>query len=151
MKKEDGQRETRREEINEICKRFYSNLFRSSVTTSPPNLLEDLDPPSSVLISEVRNALREMPTGKILGNDDISVEVLYAGRYTLWRALAKRFNACMAQCKIPSEWKSSRTILLYKKGDTEDFKNYRPICLLSTIYKLFTKTISNRLSRTFDE
>ncbi|MFH4978111.1 hypothetical protein AB6A40_004820 [Gnathostoma spinigerum] len=151
MKNEDGQRETRREEINEICKRFYSNLFQSCMTISPPNLLEDLDPPPSVLISEVRNALKEMPTGKIPGKDDISVEVLYAGGYTLWRALAKQFTAYMAQCKVPSDWKSSKTILLYKKGDREDFKNYRPICLLSTIYKLFTKIISNRLSRTFDE
>ncbi|MFH4984690.1 hypothetical protein AB6A40_011399, partial [Gnathostoma spinigerum] len=57
----------------------------------------------------------------------------------------------MAQCKVPSDWKSSKTILLYKKGDREDFKNYRPICLLSTIYKLFTKIILNSLSRTFDE
>ncbi|MFH4984057.1 hypothetical protein AB6A40_010766, partial [Gnathostoma spinigerum] len=127
MKNEDGQRETRREEINEICKRFNSNLFRSRVTISPPNLLEDLDPPPSVLISEVRNALKQMPTGKIPGKDDITVEVLYAGGYTLWRALAKRFNTYMAQCKIPSDWKSSKTILLYKKGDREDFKNYRPI------------------------
>ncbi|MFH4984559.1 hypothetical protein AB6A40_011268, partial [Gnathostoma spinigerum] len=151
MENEDGQRETRREEINEICKQFYSNLFQSRVTISPPNLLEDLDPPPSVLISEVRDALKEMPTGKIPGKDDKSAEVLHAGGYTLWRALAKRLNAYMAQCKIPSDWKSSKTILLYKKGDREDFKNYRPICLLSTIYRLCTKIISNRLSRTFDE
>ncbi|MFH4982954.1 hypothetical protein AB6A40_009663 [Gnathostoma spinigerum] len=141
MNNEDGQGEARREEINEIFDRFYSNLFQSSVTISPPNLLEDLDPPPPVLISEVRNAVKEMPTEKILGKDDISVEVLYAGGYTLRRAVAKRFSAYMAQCKIPSDWKSSKTILLYKKGDREDFKNYRPIYLLSTIYEQFTKII----------
>ncbi|MFH4980139.1 hypothetical protein AB6A40_006848 [Gnathostoma spinigerum] len=92
MKNEDGQRETKREEINEICKRFYSNLFRLPVTISPPNLLEDLDPPPSVLINEVRNALKEMPMGKVPGKDDISVEILYAGGYTLSKASAKRFS-----------------------------------------------------------
>ncbi|MFH4984172.1 hypothetical protein AB6A40_010881 [Gnathostoma spinigerum] len=100
MKNEDGQRETTREEINEICKRFYSDLFRSRVTISPPNLLEDLDPPCSVLISEVRNAPKEMPTGKTPGKDNISVEILYAGGYTVWRAVAKRLNEYMAQCKF---------------------------------------------------
>ena len=41
-------------------------------------------------------------------------------------------------------------MLLYKKGDLHDIGNYR-ICLLSVIYKLFTRVILNRIGRTLDE
>ncbi|XP_044876196.1 uncharacterized protein LOC123372253 [Mauremys mutica] len=35
--------------------------------------------------------------------------------------------------------------------DRENLKNYHPICLLSHIYKLFTKVITNQLSQSLDE
>ncbi|KAK6747184.1 hypothetical protein RB195_000415 [Necator americanus] len=52
---------------------------------------------------------------------------------------------------IPDQWKTSRTVLIHKKGDREDLRNYRPICLLSVLYKVFTKIILTRISRTLDE
>ncbi|KAE9417417.1 hypothetical protein Angca_008517, partial [Angiostrongylus cantonensis] len=48
-------------------------------------------------------------------------------------------------------WKTSKTMLLFKKGDLHDIGNYRPICLLSVVYKLFTQVILNRIDRTLDE
>ncbi|KAK6756754.1 hypothetical protein RB195_014904 [Necator americanus] len=46
---------------------------------------------------------------------------------------------------------TSRTVLIHKKGGREDLQNYRPICLLSVLYKVFTKIILTRISRTLDE
>ncbi|KAE9411782.1 hypothetical protein Angca_008752, partial [Angiostrongylus cantonensis] len=52
----------------------------------------------------------------------------------------------------PTQWKTSRrTVLLFKKGDLHDMGNFRPICLLSVVYKLFTRVILNRIHRTLDE
>ncbi|KAE9414497.1 hypothetical protein Angca_003607, partial [Angiostrongylus cantonensis] len=48
-------------------------------------------------------------------------------------------------------WRKSRTIILPKKGDRKNIRNYRPICLLSVVYKLSTKITLSRISRTLDE
>ncbi|VDP47155.1 unnamed protein product [Heligmosomoides polygyrus] len=53
------------------------------------------------------------------------------------------------QGSIPVE--DQHAVLLYKKGDVHDIGNYRPICLLSVVYKPFTRVILNRISRTLDE
>ncbi|VDP33343.1 unnamed protein product [Heligmosomoides polygyrus] len=73
------------------------------------------------------------------------------GVRTLINTLARLFTRYLSECKVPSQWKTSRTVLLYKRGDVHDIGNYRPICLLSVVYKLFTRVILNRISRTLDE
>lgn len=35
--------------------------------------------------------------------------------------------------------------LLYKKGDPADMKNYRPLSLANSDYKLFTRNINSRV------
>ncbi|KAE9418638.1 hypothetical protein Angca_008832, partial [Angiostrongylus cantonensis] len=54
------------------------------------------------------------------------------------------------ECKVPTQWKASKTTL-FKKGDLHDIGNYRPICLLSVVYKLFTRVFLKRIDRTLDE
>ena len=49
---------------------------------------------------------------------------------------------------IPKAWKASRTVLIHKKGDTNDIANFRPISLLSMLYKIFSGIISQKLTTT---
>ncbi|CAF4930089.1 unnamed protein product [Pieris macdunnoughi] len=53
--------------------------------------------------------------------------------------------------QIPRQWQTSHIILIYKKGSKEDLSNYRPISLMSNIYKVFSKILLDRLSTTLDE
>ena len=52
---------------------------------------------------------------------------------------------------MPEIWNEAIIILLHKKGDQKNISNYRPLRLLNNIYKLFTKIITNRITRTLDE
>ena len=42
-------------------------------------------------------------------------------------------------------------VLIHKKGDNKDLKNYRPISLPGNIYKVFTNIHTLRLTRVLDE
>jgi hypothetical protein len=50
---------------------------------------------------------------------------------------------------IPKKWTTGIIKLLYKKGDQTDIKNYRPLTMTESMYKLFTSIINNRLLKPF--
>jgi hypothetical protein len=56
------------------------------------------------------------------------------------------FQQCYKQQQIPTSWKTSLTILLYKKSDPSILTNHRPIALANIIYKLFTNTVTAQLT-----
>ena len=47
---------------------------------------------------------------------------------------------------VPEEWNKGMIIPIYKNGDVQSPSNYRPITLLSSIGKLFTKILSKRIT-----
>ena len=59
--------------------------------------------------------------------------------------LSTIFNRCLENRNVPDRWKTSSTILIHKKGDASDVSNFRPIALMSCIYKLFMSVIANHL------
>ena len=52
-------------------------------------------------------------------------------------ALHRIIVECWKQRRVPECWKIGATILIYKKGDTEDPANFRPITLQPVWYKVF--------------
>ncbi|KAK6742176.1 hypothetical protein RB195_009817 [Necator americanus] len=147
---EGGTRISSRREMEIITERFYSNLFRSSTPVSSPITPTDEAPPQ-ILPSEVRVAIKSMKPGTAPGPDFISADFLRAGGYPFHVILAAHMTSYLQKERIPDQWNTSRTVLIHKKGDREDLPNYRPICLLSVLYKIFTKIILTRISRTLDE
>ncbi|KOS42829.1 hypothetical protein ACN38_g6260 [Penicillium nordicum] len=51
--------------------------------------------------------------------------------------------------QIPKIWTTSSISLLYKKGNRTDIKNYRPLSMVESMYKLLTGIINNRLLKPF--
>ncbi|KAK6740233.1 hypothetical protein RB195_008606 [Necator americanus] len=137
--------------MEKIIYDFYSDLFDSHVHLPPHHLREDGQVIPEVLPSEIRHAIMSVRNRTAPGPDRIRPEHLKSLPPVLINTLARLFTRYLSECKVPKQWKTSKTVLLYKKGDPYDIGNYRPICLLSVIYKLFTRVILNRIEKVLDE
>ncbi|KAK6737296.1 hypothetical protein RB195_019782 [Necator americanus] len=145
---------TSRRGMEKIIYDFYSDLFDSHVHLPPHHIWEDGQDGQvipEVLPSEIRHAIMSLGNRTAPGPDRIRPEYLKSLPPVLINTLARLFTRNLSECKVPKQWKTSKTVLLYKKGDPHDIGNYRPICLVSVIYKLFTRVILNRIEKVLDE
>ena len=100
---------------------------------------------------EVEAAPRKLNNGKEAGKCQVNIETLKAGYETIAKQLAKLYTKCITERRIPKTLKKANIVIFFKKENRKDIKNYRPICLLSNMYKLFTKVIATRLEKKLDE
>jgi len=77
--------------------------------------------------------------------------MLRAGQNELLPEITALFNACLVSRSCPPRLALASKILLSKTGDTREMNNLKPIALLSTIFKLLTKTVGRRLENRLDE
>ncbi|KAK6736721.1 hypothetical protein RB195_019428 [Necator americanus] len=131
--------------MEKIIYDFYSHLFGSHVHLPPHHLREDGQVIPEVLPSEIRQAIMSVRNRTAPGLDRIRPEHLKKLPPVLINTLARLFTRYLSECKVPKQWKTSKTVLLYEKEDPHDIGNYRPISLLSVIYKLVTRVILNRI------
>ena len=62
------------------------------------------------------------------------------------------FNEIVKQNEFtPEAWKKVKIKVLHKKGDVENVGNYRPICSLPALYKLFSTILYSRLYPRLDQ
>ena len=99
----------------------------------------DLKEVPEVTSWEVEAALRNIKNGTATGNNHISIDTLKAGEDTISKTVAKLYTKCFSERQIPTAWNNAKMMVSFKKGNKKDLKNYRPICLLSNIYKVLTK------------
>jgi hypothetical protein len=99
----------------------------------------------------VERAIDTQKKDKAPGPDGISNEILLSTRDIISPILANIFNNIFSTEVVPTQWTISNIILLFKKGDKNDISNYRPISLMSNIYKTFSKIILHRITTVLDE
>lgn len=79
-----------------------------------------------------------MKIGKAAGDNGLTLALLEGGDIVL-ENLAVRFLDCLKTQKVLIAGKNSSIILIHKKRNPKDPKNYRTISLVLVVYKLFTK------------
>ena len=63
---------------------------------------------------------------------------------TSMEGIRELLNKWWQEEDIPIETLKARVVLIYKKGDTGKYENYRPISLLNAIYKIYAGLIQKR-------
>lgn len=148
---------TQRKEINELVEtnhiaketwiNYLSELFKSEeieVEINTPEIVTNDN--VQIETSDINIALRKMKNRKSPGQDDIPNELLKYGGPCLIQQLTSLIQKIIYQHRIPDEWRTSTTILMFKRGDKKLPSNYRGINLLSTTLKLTTKVITNKIN-----
>ncbi|CAM2111647.1 unnamed protein product [Caretta caretta] len=143
----------------EMCGRardFYTSLF-SPDPTDPGTcrvLWEELPTVSMgdrdrlelpLTLAEFSEALCRMPTNKSPGMDGLTVEFYCAFWDILVPDLATVWAESLQGGVLPLSCRRAVLALLPKKGDLRDLRNWHPVSLLSTDYKIVAKAISLRL------
>ena len=150
-------------EIEQAHVDFYTNLFSSesidphfkeNILNEISNFLAEPDRESCegiLSLAELTASVKSLNHNKAPGLDGLSVEFYLKFWDLLGPQLLDVINFCFSQGSICDSMKASATRLVYKKrGDIKDLKNWRPISLLNSDYKICSKAITLRLSKVLD-
>lgn len=141
-----------RKDILNFTTAFYKELYKKKQndihqiinSKSISNTVEPIDE------KEVYKHITSLKTEKSPGPDGLSNEALRHGLPILLNPITNLFNKILDTEMVPKQWCTSDIILLYKKGNPLDVGNYRPISLLSCIYKIFSSILSQRIAQKID-
>ena len=159
---DDGQELTEPSQIRKRAVDFYSALYRSEYkehekyavfcdnlpqvsTRSNANLGKPLS------LQELHSALMNMQGGKAPGIDGLTVEFYKAFWDVIGEDLMAVLNESLAVGLLPLSCRRAVITLLPKKGNLQDIKNWRPVSLLCTEYKILSKALANRVKGVMDQ
>src|SRR5882672_1075449 len=146
--------------VNKLATEYFEKHFKSkdiAINVLSADLLKiyeikELDKNSKeylmkpISLEEITEAIKQAPNKKATGYSNISYEILkYLGPIAL-ENITNLFNYLLEQNKIPPSWKLGIIIPILKKLEVHgEIESYRPITLLESTRKIFTRIIIKRL------
>jgi retron-type reverse transcriptase len=102
--------------------------------------------PSPITPEEINSYISKLKPKSAPGHDGITNKILKNLPSSYLPLLSNLFNSCLSLSYFPSIWKHANIILLPKPSKpSSDPNSYRPISLLSSLGKLFERTVLARL------
>ena len=135
------------QEVCDLFAQYFSSVFVNADTSgdlrSDPNSVSSHCSLGVLSLGqgEVLSYLLGVDTCKTAGADNIPPIFIKSCADSLCKPLTFLFNKSLQEGSFPHRWKVSTVLPIFKNGQKNDVKNYRPICKLSTIPKLFEKII----------
>ena len=97
-------------------------------------------------MQEFSNALRNMSLNKAADQDNVVLEIVRFGSRELHKRILKEYNRMISAGIFEESWYCTIFRMLAKSGDLSDASNWRPIAILSILYKIFSKMIYTRIN-----
>jgi hypothetical protein len=152
---------TERDEMLNIASTFYQSLYNSPAISNSHVEWMTRQIPQTQKLSLLRKdakklgkppspdelylALRKSHRRKTPGPDGLTVEFYMK----FWKKLKSVFHAAIKRSFEDGHFTKSQSLshihLIWKKGDKEDIKNYRPISLMNVDMKIITLALNRRL------
>lgn len=149
------------QQLNNCTKQFYEKLYSTepiqqeavdelldhipSLTVLDENTASELT--SRWTEEEITECMSKTPRRSSPGVDGIPYEILQLMlKHPFCRQLfIDVLNSALSESKFPATWQRSIVILLPKKGDRSQLKNWRPISLICADAKIFTRLLATRM------
>ncbi|KAI3364562.1 hypothetical protein L3Q82_011348, partial [Scortum barcoo] len=144
-------------EIRSFAASFYADLYMTEFTDSPEVSqhfyadLPQVDPEDNIKLeaglslAELHAALMSLQNGKAPGIDGLPVDFYKSFWSVLGEDLLEVIMDCLETGRLPLSCRRAVITLLPKKGDLQELKNWRPVSLLCTDYKILSKVLACRL------
>ncbi|KAE9240328.1 hypothetical protein PF002_g9800 [Phytophthora fragariae] len=113
----------------------------------PPDHAEDLDTLiKPITEDEVAAAIKACKPGKACGPDGLGNDWYHDYADALVPILCKLYNLWYTSSVFPASFLEADIFCLKKTGDLSNPLNYRPLALLNSDYKIFTRILATRTS-----
>jgi Reverse transcriptase (RNA-dependent DNA polymerase) len=133
------------EAINEFLGPDIANLdlVRNSKLTEREKLMLE----ESVTLAEFDIASKKGKLRSAPGADGFTNLLIQRCWKFIRIPLFNHSNFCFVSEKLTHNFRSARIRLIPKKGDSSCLKNWRPISLLSNLYKILSRVVNTRLNK----
>lgn len=144
-------------EIRKFAVSFYEDLFKSDFSENPslcsrffkefPQVAAETNRKLEVqpTLHELHAALMSFQNGRAPGMDGLPVEFYKDFWSVMGEDLLEVVTDSLQRGLLPLSCRRAVITLLPKKGDLRSLKNWRPVSLLCTDYKIFSKVLATRL------
>lgn len=100
---------------------------------------------------ELSNAVSNMKLGRAPGPDFLTSEAIKIAAGVIPAVLLATLNQLLKNQSFPAHWKEATVVLLGKGKAVDPLRAFRPICLLSTMGKLYERMIKARLEEELEK
>ena len=146
------------EKIAQLFNKYFINVPRNLYKSIPPKTMD----PSSCIKSndstmyltpcnanEILNILIDMKNSSA-GHDGIDAKTAKFVALELLQSLTHVCNLSLSRGEFPNGMKLARVVPIHKKGNKDQFSNYRPISILPVFSKILERLMYNRIIQFID-